>query len=314
MVKTNVFQDKAGNKFDATEIIKGIVKTWTTDDIVSLINKPVSAEAIEDNSGRIVSYKYFAIGFSKMQDRKQLVEKDRKGEAIAADPITAEEITVHLDDEISIGPDYIDNWDANKIEARLDLYGAKNGQYPEQSKLERAERYFEAVRKVAKAASAAALGDGVTRIVDITAVTDDIALTKLYQDAANQQASVKNSRRKGTPKSSLCHVMPLAHITRISNTQAFTGSNVAGQQLAEGAIGKLDGVDVFPSINTNGIGYTMIKGAVVLPIANPEMVTYPSKSNSIKFAFEFALSAAGSEGVLYADGVVALGDPAEINK
>lgn len=314
MVKTNVFQDKAGNKFDASEIIKGIVNTWTTADVVSLINKPVSAEAIEDNAGRIVSYKYFAIGFSKIQDRKALVEKDRKGEPIAADPIQAEEIVVHLDDERIIGPDYIDNWDSAKLEARLDLYGAKKGQYPEQSMQERAERFFEAMRKVAKAGSAAALADGVTRVVDITAVTDDIALTKLLQTGANQLASVKNSRRKGTDKSNLAHVLPLEFITRISNTQAFTGSNVAGQQLAEGAIGKLDGVDVFPSINTDGIGYTMIKGAVVLPIANPEMVEFPAKSNSIKFGFEYALCAAGSEGVLYADGVVAYGDPAVINK
>lgn len=314
MVKTNVFQDAAGGKFDATEAIKGIVGTWGTDDIVTQINGPVSAEPITDNSGEIIKYRYFATVFSQIQDRKALVELDRKGEAIVGAPILAEEITVELDDERSIGPDYIDSWDAKKLANRIDLKSDKNGQYSILSKTERAERYFEALRKAVKAADAAALGDGVDRVINVTGtlLTDDVVFTKALQTAGDQLVAQKNTRRKGTPREALFYALTPADITRVSNTQAFTGSNVAGTNLAEGAVAKLNGINVYETINTDGISYVGIRGAAVVPIANPEFVEYPAKSNSIKFAFEYALPAEGSEGILYADGIVAIGDEAVI--
>lgn len=310
-VKSNVFSDGT-NKFDGSQKIQGLVTTWGKDDIVSQINGPVSAEAIVDNSGEILGYRYFSVSFSNIQDRKALVEKDRTGAAIVAAGVVASEITVDLDDERSIGPDYIDNWDAKKLENRIDLKTAKNGEYAVLSKTERAERFFEAMRKAVKASDAATLNDGVTRVVDTTAATEDVAFVKLLQKGGDELVAQKNTRRKGTPREFLFYALTPADLTRVANTQAFTGSNVAGAALAEGAVGKLNGIMVYETINSNGISYCGIRGAAVVPIANPEFVTYPSKSNSVKFAFEYALPKAGSEGILYGDGIVAFGKPADI--
>lgn len=313
---TTVLQTKGGAKIQAAEVIKGIVDVWAKEDIIAQINGPVSAEAATDDKGEIVRYRYFAMVFSQIQDRAALVEKDRLGQPIEGAAIIAEEITVDLDDERSIGPDYIDNWDEKKLENRLNLKGAKTGQYPIQSKGERASRYFEAMRKAVKASAAAALGDGVTRIVDKTTgdlATDDVKFVKALQTAGDQLVEQINTRREGTDREFLFYALTPSDLTRVSNTQAFTGSNVAGDALATGAVGKLNGIAVYETVHSKGISYVGIRGCVVVPIANPEFVTYPSKSNSLKFAFEYVLPEEGSEGVLYGDGIVAFGAPAVIN-
>lgn len=139
------------------------------------------------------------------------------------------------------------------------------------------------MRKATKAADAAALGDGVTRVVDTTALVDPKDVYIKFQDAIAELVKQKNSRRKGTNRAFIFVAVPPKVLTVLKRAVGFIGSDRGSAILESGSTFNIDGVSVYENI-TSDISFVGIRGAAVVPIANPEFVQYPSKSNAGKFA------------------------------
>lgn len=139
------------------------------------------------------------------------------------------------------------------------------------------------MRKTVKAADAASLGDKVNRIIDITALVDPKDVYVKFQDAIAELVAQTNSRRKGTNRAFLFIAVPPKVLSVLKRAVGFIGSERGSAILESGSTFDIDGVSVYENITSN-ISFVGIRGAAVCPIANPEFVQYPSKSNAGKFA------------------------------
>lgn len=307
-------KDKDGNLLSAKEIISGSIDAIKADDKVSEMTSGPQAKAILNDNAEIARYRYFKNFFIGDQEESVIFNALKGGGTAVATEWIKDEVNIDIDDSRTTKPKIVRSQDKQALAESF----AENLPLMMGTVLRRREiRWFEEVRLKVKAF--AALGDGLTRVVDTTSVTTDEAYTKLVQDSISSLVDHFDDifgkdtvDALGIGPEILVGSFKHKVLTKFSNTQAFTGGAQSQQQLEKGTLGVLSNVEIKHQGWQDGIdGVIMVRGSVQMPIGNLEPVE-DETGNFTKQWLRWDMPKQGSTEALFTY-IILFGDPAKIN-
>lgn len=315
MAKPLVFtiKNSAGTFLSAKEIINGAIKVIKENDIISEMTRGPQAKAILED-GQIARYRYFKDFFIGDQAESVIYSALKSGASVTAQDWVKNEINIDLDDSRTTIPKIIRSQDLQALDETF----ANNSNLMLNTMTRRREvRWFEEVRLKVK--SFAAISDGITRVVDTTSVTTDEAYTRLVQSSISSLIDFFDDiftkdtvDALGIGPDLLVGSFKHNILTKMSNTQAFTGASKSTEQLEKGTLGILSQVELKHQGWKNGIdGVIMVRGAVMMPIGNIQRVD-DQVGNFTKQWLRWDMPKQGSSDALFSY-IIMFGDPAVIN-